>query len=99
MLGLLSFEDYSNKPPSNWTTHSRGNPALRDTGVTAGEVRPLSRLVAGLPGASACLDDVRERVGIALTVVRAEAPISRDRNAFRVPSTDLKLAMPPRPSV
>jgi len=37
--GLLSGwspEDYSEKPPSNWTTHSRGNPALRDTNTTVG---------------------------------------------------------------
>ena len=49
--GLLSGwspEDYSEKPPSNWTTHSRGNPALRDTNVTVGKLRPLSRMVSSV---------------------------------------------------
>ncbi len=35
--------DYSVEPPSHWTSHSHGNPALRASNVAADEVRPLSR--------------------------------------------------------
>lgn len=34
---------YSVEPPSHWTSHSHGNPALRASNVAADEVRPLSR--------------------------------------------------------
>ena len=43
---LLVAKDYFQKPFSNWTTHSRGNPALRDTGLTVGKFRPLSLMVS-----------------------------------------------------
>ena len=42
----LVAKDYFQKPLSNWTTHSRGNPALRDTNVTVGKLRLLSRMVS-----------------------------------------------------
>jgi len=33
---------YSVEPPSHWTSHSHGNPALRASNVAGDEVRPLS---------------------------------------------------------
>jgi hypothetical protein len=43
--------DYSDKPPSNWASTSRCNPALRADSMTVGETVPLAQLVKkGLPG-------------------------------------------------
>ena len=61
--------DYAAEPPSHWTSHSHGNPALRASNVAGDEAAPLAPLVRrGLPGvrshdsdakpcAVACLDD------------------------------------------
>ena len=39
------------------------NPALRNVIVTVGSLRPLSPLVAGLPGNNAHLDKIKKCVG------------------------------------
>lgn len=62
------IRDYFAEPPSHWTSHSHGNPALRASNVTGDELRPLSS------------DGESGFTGCSIPLFRRQATRSRDHD-------------------